>query len=119
MSDDCPNCAALRAERDNAIAALDANWVQHQAIVASRERAERAEAECADLRRRLVEHIDDKERALRLAAKESNRLTTECAKLRAEFRNLAAILRVNILRLESKATHADIDAIIDAARAGK
>ncbi len=68
------------------------------------ERAERAEAECADLRRRLAEHIDDKERALRLAAKESNRLTTECAKLRAEFRNLAAILRVNILRLESKAT---------------
>lgn len=41
---------ALRAERDNAIAALDANWVQHQAIVASRERAERAEAERDALR---------------------------------------------------------------------
>ena len=44
----------------------------------------RAEAECADLRRRLDEHIDDKERALRLSAKESNHLTTEIKRLRKE-----------------------------------
>lgn len=75
------------------------------------------EAEAEQLTRDMRQRA---ERAEALAALRLEWYAKACAErdaLRAEFGNLAAILRVNILRLEPKATHADIDAIIDAARA--